>query len=248
MSKKRRNVVPNLYVISGAGLSAESGLTTYRDGGVWSQYDMSKVCNYLTYSKNRINVFEFYNKLLNQYVTASPNAAHEICANWQNRWGAERVHLLTQNVDDLLERAGAPKVIHLHGDLNSYYCPACGRRWARSDHHFDVDLRCQCGCLAKVKPGVVFFNESAPNYGYLHEMGYEFVPDQDIMVWVGTSLQVVRPHDILSARQYKSRYSYYVDPGSENGDTFRHHIQLPASAGLKSIEQEIIERMDMQLL
>lgn len=104
---------PRLYVFSGAGLSAESGLSTFRTGnGIWTQENLDEVCNFLNWRKNREAVFRFYNERIAEKRDARPNKAHVMLAAWQHTWGKERVRLITQNVDDMLERAGALHVTH----------------------------------------------------------------------------------------------------------------------------------------
>ncbi|MGF6303268.1 MULTISPECIES: SIR2 family NAD-dependent protein deacylase [Paraburkholderia] len=108
MSSAQHFTGPRLFVFSGAGLSAESGIPTFRTGdGIWTQESIDEVCNFLTWRRNREAVFRFYNQRISEKRDAHPNDAHRILAAWQSPWGAERVRLITQNIDDLLERAGA---------------------------------------------------------------------------------------------------------------------------------------------
>jgi NAD-dependent SIR2 family protein deacetylase len=105
---------PRLFVFSGAGLSAESGVPTFRStDGIWSKFDLDEVCNFNLWRKHRSAVFRFYEDRRKEIEAAQPNGAHRLLALWQHTWGADRVRLITQNVDNLLERAAARDVVHL---------------------------------------------------------------------------------------------------------------------------------------
>ncbi|MCA7988715.1 SIR2 family NAD-dependent protein deacylase [Burkholderia vietnamiensis] len=166
MSSAQHFTGPRLYVFSGAGLSAESGIPTFRTGGgIWSQESIDEVCNFLTWRRNREAVFRFYNQRIAEKRDARPNDAHRILAAWQGLWGTERVRLITQNIDDLLEQAGAQQVTHLHGDMHSMLCTLCDLRFPKGGEEYRPDTACpRCGTAEAVKPGVVFFQEAAPEY------------------------------------------------------------------------------------
>lgn len=104
-----------VMILSGAGLSAESGLKTFRDsGGLWEEYDVMEICSARGFKANRQKVLDFYNKRRAQLKECEPNEAHKIIARIKEKYG-DKVAVLTQNVDDLLERAGCANVVHLHG-------------------------------------------------------------------------------------------------------------------------------------
>jgi NAD-dependent deacetylase len=236
---------PRLFILSGAGLSAESGISTFRtDGGIWSKDSIEKVCNLDTWLENRPAVFEFYNRRLEEMGSAQPNGAHMRLAQWQHRWGAERVKLLTQNVDDLLEKAGAPEVIHLHGDIHHYLCTACDHRFERTGAGWDEHLSCpQCSDPAAVKPGVVFFNESAPMYSHLGVMRATMT-EEDVFLAIGTSFIVIAPPQILPRARWNAHpRSILVDPRPSE-DTFGVVCAKPASVGLAVLEPLIASMMD----
>lgn len=133
-----------LVVISGASLSAESGLATFRDdGGIWTQFNLDEVCNYRVWRSNRSKVFEFYARRKEEVLAAQPNAAHRCLAAWQQQWGSDRVLLMTQNVDDLLERAGAADVLHLHGELTTLLCDTCFRKFHIGQAPIDPQVACR---------------------------------------------------------------------------------------------------------
>ena len=226
-----------LYVISGAGLSAESGLSTFRSAdGLWSKHSLERVCNFLTWKDNKEEVFAFYNARKKDGRNAVPNAAHLKLAEWQARYGADRVVLLTQNVDMLLEQAGATEVVHLHGDMEHMQCYGCGNVWNIGQAEFDVAGACpKCGCLRAVKPAVVFFNEHAPRYASLKKMRDALTPD-DIVLVVGSAMQVLPANQLIPSRRRDLSRNIQVNPDPADAWYFGHNIAMPATAGLPHVE------------
>jgi len=150
--------MPDLVVLSGAGLSAESGLGTFRDaGGLWTRYSLEDVATPQGFARDPGQVHEFYNARRANCRDAAPNAAHDALARLKTRLG-DRVMLVTQNIDDLLERAGAADVVHMHGELMRALCAACGHRWdapAVMRHHDP----CPACAAPATRPDVVWFGE-----------------------------------------------------------------------------------------
>ena len=238
--------LPHLYVLSGAGLSAESGIATYRSGhGIWSRFSPDQVGNFRTWRKNRGEIFGFFNDRLLEVRAASPNAAHRLLAGWQRQWGADRVHLITQNVDDLLERAGAADVIHLHGDFTSLVCTGCRHRFAAGGESLDPGTACPlCGKVEPVKPGVVLFGEDAPMYAKLTRMTEELRP-QDIIVAVGTSFMVVTPYMFVPFERYaRNTRNVLVDPNPQCTDLFGVVEVATATVGLTAIAESLTSIMN----
>ncbi|MCP3719404.1 Sir2 family NAD-dependent protein deacetylase [Paraburkholderia sp. CNPSo 3281] len=236
--------LPRLFVFSGAGLSAESGISTFRTGdGIWSHASIDEVCNYLTWRRNRPAVFRFYNQRIAECGDARPNAAHERLAKWQNAWGTERVHLVTQNIDDMLEQAGARQVTHLHGDMISLLCTDCEYRFPVSGRALDPQAACpSCGQVEGVKPGVVFFNEAAPEYETLWRIQRDMTPD-DLFIAVGTAFEVIPPERLLPPERcgHYAR-NFLVDPAPQRTECFGVVEAKPATVGLLDLEPTI-ERM-----
>ena len=145
-----------LVVLTGAGLSAESGLGTFRDaGGVWDRYDLTKVATPDGYAEDPALVLDFYETRLRTAREAVPNPAHQALARLSRAHPA--LTLVTQNVDGLLERAGAEGVLHMHGRLEVARCAACGHRWRAE--RYAQDIPCPgCAALA-IRPDVVWFGE-----------------------------------------------------------------------------------------
>ena len=179
-----------LVVLTGAGVSAESGFATFRDtGGLWEQYDVNDVASIEGWYRNRALVLDFYNQRRAQLKDARPNAAHEAIAGLEKQYN---VDVITQNVDNLHERAGSSRVLHLHGELTKVR-PENGvyDRTASEAEVIDVGYRpVILGALApngsQLRPHIVFFGEAVPNI----EKAIDLVSRADILLIVGSSLQV----------------------------------------------------------
>jgi NAD-dependent deacetylase len=248
VSSSKHSIGPRLYVFSGAGLSAESGIPTFRTGGgIWSQESIDEVCNFLTWRRNREAVFHFYNQRVAEKRGARPNEAHRILSAWQTTWGIERVRLITQNIDDLLEQAGAQHVTHLHGDMHSMLCTSCDLRFPKSGEDYRLDTACpRCGAVELVKPGVVFFNEAAPEYVTLRRMQLEMT-DDDVFVAIGSAFQVVSPESMLPReRWYRHGRNFLVDPEPRRTEFFGYVEPESATVGLSNIESRVNALMATQ--
>lgn len=190
-----------LVVFSGAGISAESGIPTFRgDGGLWNGHKIGVVCDYNTWKANFQAVHGFYNELRVALGAAQPNAAHLKVAEWSRRYETTN---LTQNVDDLFERAGCSSVVHVHGFLRNMQCMACGHVWDIGYAEWTPGDSCpnqpRCLCRKGIKPGVVLFNENAPRYADMYRT-LNALTDDDVVVVIGTSGQVVSIGGLLEGR------------------------------------------------
>lgn len=241
-----RSASPTLYVFSGAGLSAESQIATFRDkGGIWSKNSIERVCHIDTWQANRDEVYDFYEQRRAEMLDKAPNVAHALLAKWQLKWGKERVRLLTQNVDLLLEEAGAPDVVHLHGRINDLLCTHCNLYFEVTPERFGRHTACpRCGLIESVKPGVVFFGEHAPQYSHLSDMREALRP-QDIVIVVGTSLLVLAPHQFLPPRRYDCLRNWQVNPAPDMPEWFGVNQKATASVGLQDLEPLLFELMDV---
>ncbi len=169
-----------IFVLTGAGLSAESGLGTFRDqGGIWTRYDLSEVATPEGYARNPVKVLDFYNARRANAARATPNPAHHALARLE-RAGAARI--VTQNIDTLLESAGARDVWHMHGRIDRAKCNKCGRTW---DAPAEMDPFDACGgCGAhKVRPDVVWFGEMPYHLDDIEEA----LSAAELFVAIGTS-------------------------------------------------------------
>ncbi len=208
-------------VFSGAGLSAESGLDTFRDNnGLWAQYDPMQVCNYENWLDNFSLVHRFYNLRREELANVEPNACHIFLANLPSILNeslskaqttndkqfedVEVIHI-TQNVDNLLERAGAKNVIHLHGELTKITCPRCEIVFDIGYSSFDFEeSNCQnCG-YSHLKPFVVFFYEKAPQYETMYKI-FSQLTSKDCLLVIGTSGNVVDIGSLITYTEYKHK-------------------------------------------
>lgn len=147
-----------IVILTGAGISAESGLGTFRDAdGLWTRYDLNDVATPQGFDRNPGMVHAFYNARRANCAGAAPNAAHAALARLQRAW-PHAVTIVTQNVDDLHERGGAGPVIHMHGQLNQALCAACGHRWPAPAAMQPADPCPACTAPA-TRPDVVWFGE-----------------------------------------------------------------------------------------
>jgi len=175
-----------VVIFSGAGISAESGLSTFRDtGGLWEQYKIEEICQAGCLSWNRENTLTFYDARREQLSAVTPNAAHYAIAKLQERYPND-IAIITQNVDDLFERAGCKDVLHLHGFLSNLRCEHCSTTQAIGYAKQDRSLTCKT-CGGSLRPDIVFFGDPAPMYEYL----YEAMEDCQFLVIIGSSGNVV---------------------------------------------------------
>jgi len=149
-----------ILILTGAGISAESGLSTFRDkGGLWRRYETADVATPEGFARDPDLVHEFYNLRRRKLATVSPNAAHKALARLQRDYPG-RVVIVTQNVDDLHERAGGRDIIHMHGEILKMRCTACGESRRRVDD-LGPALPCpDCGQQGTLRPDVVWFGET----------------------------------------------------------------------------------------
>ena len=225
---------PVIAVLSGAGISAESGLKTFRDsGGLWEGYDPMQVASAEGWQKNPGLVLDFYNDRREKLRDASPNEAHRLLAGLEDSWTGG---VITQNVDNLHERAGSTHVLHLHGELTKIRPEnTCNDRDGFSEKYV-VDIgydRVSLGDLApngaQYRPHIVFFGEAVPKI----ERAIDLVSRCDVMLIVGTSLQVY-PAAGLYRYAPADTPIYIVDPAPLSvRDKRVTHIRKVATEGVK---------------
>ena len=178
---------------SGAGLSADSGLGVFRgSNGLWDKYDINKVCTYSTWRDNYDLVHEFYNLRRIEYAKAKPNLMHKVIADLQLKYGCKKVMVITQNVDNLLERAGCTDV--LHGKIDLIHCIKCGKE-LQIEGEF-TGAKCSY-CNGEIfKPSIIFFGENAPAYTPMYHMIRSLNSD-DMIAVIGTEGSVVPISQII---------------------------------------------------
>ncbi|WP_037310580.1 NAD-dependent deacylase [Ruegeria halocynthiae] len=174
-----------IVILTGAGISAESGLGTFRDaGGLWAQHRIEDVATPEGFARNPALVHEFYNARRVQAAKALPNAAHKALARLQGDWPDEVV-IVTQNVDNLHETGGAERVVHMHGTLGGALCAACDHRWA-APPEMAVDEPCPVCKAPTARPDVVWFGEMP----YDMDTIYDHLASASVFAAIGTSGQV----------------------------------------------------------
>lgn len=226
-----------IVVSTGAGVSAESGMPTYRDaGGLWENYPVMEVASHTGFLKNRELIHEFYSNMRTNLVNnIKPNAAHIALAQMEQDFDMQ---IITQNVDDLHERAGSSRVLHLHGELMKM----------RSETHPERIYTLPCDQLTDrglitsvntrdpygdpVRPHIVFFEEAVPNF----EPACRMVMDADVLVIIGTSL-VVYPAASLIQYARENTPIYYIDPRPVHVPSFVNVIAKPATEGVQELWQ-----------
>ena len=222
-----------IVVFTGAGISRESGIATFRDSdGLWAQYRIEDVCTPEALVRNREGIIDFYNMRRREVLTKEPNAAHRALVELERRFDVE---VITQNIDDLHERAGSTHVTHLHGEIRKLRSsrdelatvPIEGWEQRYDARHPDGSL---------LRPFVVFFGESVP----MLETAIEIVRGADMMIVVGTSLQVY-PAASLVHYLRPATPIWIVDPNTP--DTLLsnlHVISEPASVGVPRLVNDLM--------
>jgi len=173
----------NILILTGAGISAESGLDTFRGpGGLWAGHRVEDICTPEALERNRALVLDFYDARRAALAQVVPNPAHQALARLEAEWSGNLL-IVTQNVDDLHERAGTRKIIHMHGELLSALCEACGRRMCWHGDMADEPPCGTCEAEAAIRPDIVFFGEIP----YQMDAIERALAKADLFVSIGTS-------------------------------------------------------------
>lgn len=228
MSKK------SLVVLSGAGISAESGLGTFRDsGGLWEKYNIDDVATPQAWEKNPELVTNFYNMRRKQAYEAQPNKAHKDLVELEKSYD---VTIITQNIDDLHERAGSSNVLHLHGEINKVKSsgPNAEKEYFEQKN-WEVKIGDKCPEGYQLRPHVVWFGEAVP----MLEKAAEIVSKADVFVVAGTSLNVYPAAGLVN---YVPNHCecYLVDPKTVEVPLNFIVIQEKASKGIKIFVKAVI--------
>ena len=228
-----------IVVFTGAGVSAESGLATFRDAdGLWAEYRIEDVCTPEALVRDRATVIEFYNKRRREMLAAEPNAAHRAVADLERRF---EVEVITQNVDNLHERAGSSRVTHLHGELMKLrsqrnpelIVPIAGWRQSLTDTAPDGSL---------LRPHIVFFGEAVPMF----EPAARIAATADLFIVIGTSLAVY-PAASLVRYVRPDVPIWVVDPGRPDLRLIANpvtHLRKPASEGVPELRDRLFAELD----
>ncbi|HEV8036387.1 NAD-dependent deacylase [Yoonia sp.] len=220
-----------IAILTGAGVSAESGLGTFRDaGGLWTQYDLNDVATPQGFARNPALVHDFYNARRANCAEASPNAAHQALAALAA--GAHDVTLITQNIDDLHHRAGSPDVIHMHGELMRALCAQCDARWDAPLVMSPQDPCPACGAKA-TRPDVVWFGEIP----YHMDTIAQAVATADLFVAIGSSAEVYPAAGLVELAQGQT-LEINLEP-SARANAFDDHRFGPATQAVPAWVAEL---------
>ncbi len=224
-----------LVIFTGAGVSAESGIKTFRDsGGLWEQYRIEEVATPEAWEANMELVTQFYNQRRKQVMEAKPNEAHKIIADLQKYFD---VTVVTQNVDNLHERAGSKKVIHLHGEIMKVRSTA-NPSLVYPVKNWEVKIGDTCELGSQLRPHIVWFGEMVP----MMEPAIELVSTADLFTVVGTSLNVYPAAGLIDYTP-DSIKKWLVDPGEFDKEKIKNlvHIKEKAVNGMKFLKEALME-------
>lgn len=224
-----------IVVFSGAGVSADSGIPTYRSkDGLWANYRIEEVCTPEALASDRAKVIRFYNERRREMMSKQPNAGHYAIADLERCFDVE---VVTQNIDNLHERAGSSRVTHLHGELTKLrsttnpdlITPIDG--WEQR-----LDERASDGSL--LRPHIVFFGESVPMF----DKAAHIVASADILIVVGTSLAVYPAASLVNYVRDEQVPIYLVDPAEPNIAFLRNpitHIKAASAIGMPTLVEQL---------
>lgn len=184
LSERNKTYKPmkKLTILSGAGISAESGIKTFRDGdGLWENHNITDVASPEGWRKDPALVLEFYNQRRRQLHEVQPNEAHYLLAELENHF---KVQIITQNIDDLHERAGSTDILHLHGEL--FKSCSCNNKDLIYEQKEDINIGDKAEDGGQLRPFIVWFGEDVPMF----QPAREIVKESDVLLVIGTSLQV----------------------------------------------------------
>ena len=227
----------HLVVLTGAGISAESGLSTFRDNnGLWTKVNAEELASIQGYRKDRAKVLAFYNERRKKLLNVQPNHAHKFLAELEKEY---KVSIITQNVDDLHERAGSTSVLHLHGELRKV-TGSNNPNDSRCIHEMPLDQPINIGDKAadgsQLRPFIVLFGESVSNMTEAKRICKE----ADIFVIIGTSLVVYPAATLIESVPWKIP-CYIIDPGDfyEQDIYGFEHIKTTAVAGVDILKEKL---------
>lgn len=232
-----------LVFLTGAGMSAESGISTFRDsGGLWEQYPVEAVASIDGYRRDPALVQKFYNERRAQLGSVEPNEGHRLVAEMEKLYD---VTVVTQNVDNLHERAGSTKIIHLHGELMKATStknpndPNCIVEL--DENHLNIEMGDKAKDGSQLRPFIVWFGESVP----MIEPAIDEVMQADVLVVIGTSLNVYPAAGLINYTKGNCQI-YLIDPKDVNvsGSLGVRHIMKGASEGMKELCEILRNEID----
>lgn len=234
---KRLTPESKLVVFSGAGMSAESGVSTFRDsGGIWEKHSIEEVATPEAFKRNPEKVLEFYNQRRKQLLQTEPNDAHRAIARLQEKLTIE---VITQNIDDLHERAGSQKVLHLHGELRKAES-SLNKSLVYDIDGWELSVGMLCEKGSQLRPHVVWFGEMVP----MMERAEKIVAEADFLLVIGTSLNVYPAAGLVSWAPSEIP-KLIIDPALINlqGGDNAHQIIATATQGMKMFSDLLMQRL-----
>ena len=220
----------NIVVFTGAGISAESGLGTFRDsGGLWEEYRIEDVATPEAFERDPSLVLDFYNIRRRQLIKSSPNQAHFSLNKLLEKYN---LFIITQNIDDLHERSGSKDVLHLHGKLTESRSTINDKIYRIDGSELNIGDYCEEG--GQLRPNVVWFGEAVPNM----EISIIKVKDADIFIIIGTSLNVFPAASLIDFAK-KAEKIYIVDPNTCSHDGIKI-IREKATVGVPRLVEELL--------
>jgi NAD-dependent deacetylase len=222
----------NIVVLTGAGISEESGLGTFRDlGGLWEKYKIEDVATEKAFLKNPALVLEFYNIRRRQLLNSFPNDAHFALNKLKEKYN---LSILTQNIDDLHERSGSTDIIHLHGKLRESRSVIDNKIYSIKDSELNIGDYCEQG--GQLRPNVVWFGEAVPNM----DLAIDKVIQASVFIIIGTSLNVF-PAASLIDYATKAKRIIIIDPNSSN----YNGIEIINEKATKAVPQLVNELLEL---
>lgn len=228
---------PHIVILTGAGVSAESGVPTFRDSnGLWENHRIEEVATPEGYARNPALVQRFYNMRRAALATVKPNPAHEAIARLQ-REHKGRVTLVTQNVDDLHERGGSPEVIHMHGELLKARCEGCEGVHSWSEELGAATLCTSCQAIGRMRPHIVWFGEMP----FHMEDILLALQEADVFIAAGTSGQVYPAAGFVQVADRAGARTIEVNMDvTAMSDVFQEHRVGPAGVKLPALVEELL--------
>ena len=232
------NKYQNIVILTGAGISAESGLATFRaSNGLWNNHPVEDVATIEAFERNPAYVHEFYNELKKELVKAKPNPAHLAITKLQNEYPAQ-ISVITQNVDTLHEKAGNKNIYHIHGQINQAVCLNCGHI-LETFGDVDTETICpHCGIAGMMKPNIVFFGENLLCMDTVDRL----LANCDLFLSVGTSGVVFPAASFVQIAKYNNARTleFSLEPTSNNY-YFDKHIYGKAGTTLPAFVDELLK-------
>lgn len=223
-----------IAILTGAGISAESGIQTFRDAdGLWHNHKVEDVASPEGWRKNRKVVLEFYNERRRKLKEVEPNKAHHLLKELESHF---EVQIITQNIDDLHERAGSTNILHIHGELNKM-CSSLNRKLVY-DCLEDIKIGDKAEDESQLRPDIVWFGEDVP----LYPVAIEMVKQADIFMVIGTSLQVYPAANLLSFIKHDAQL-IIINPEHDGGNYGGRaiYVKEKATTGMQKVFDVLVK-------